>query len=333
MDEAKIAMPRFTKVPADQMVPIYDFSIEPELVACLRHYMRDEVTYVHAYYADREDQWQRTKQNKEFVLTGSYPHFYGRVPVVVYQNNEEQLGDFEPVKYLIDAYDSLMSGCMNETDRFAWAYLLLQGFDVTEKDLENVKYSRAFGNLESTDAVKFLTKDLNSDFFSWLAEWIRKEIHKQSHVPDFLDAQTGADVQSGVAISKLLYDFEFIAATKEAYFKEALIDRLELIDAIIKIRDGGLAGTKEDMEIILSRNKPMDIKENAEVFQLLSGQISKQTLIENLIPFVDDAQEEMDRLKEEEEAQAQVDLDNFEKRSEVIGQNMNDGEPRPDEAE
>ncbi len=311
-----LAIPRFTKIPAEKVVPIYDYSIEPKLVAVLYHYLIGEVQHVFAYYADIVQHFTRENRDKGLTLLEEQPHFYGRVPWVVYLNNEERVGDFEPVIPLIDAYDVLMSDSMNEFDRFAWAYLLLKGFSLTDEDAQAIKWKRAFENLDVDGGVEFLTKDINHEFIAFMSDWIRKEIHKQSHVPDFLETVSGS-AQSGVAISKLLYDFEFICATKEAYFVDGLRDRIRLIDGVLRVRDGG-KGLPEDVEIEMHRNKPMDNLENAQVFTAYSGHISEQTLIEHFAPFVKDAEEELERLHGEEEAKAEVDLDNFEKRSEAM---------------
>lgn len=317
-DKKPLAIPRFTKIPAEKVVPIYDYSIEPKLVAVLYHYLIGEVQHVFTYYADVVQHYTRENRDKGLVLVEEQPHFYGRVPWVVYLNNEERVGDFEPVKPLIDGYDVLMSDSLNEFDRFAWAYLLMKGFGLTDEDAQAIKWKRAFENIDVDGGVEFLTKEINSEFINFMSDWIRKEIHKQSHVPDFLETVSGS-AQSGVAISKLLYDFEFICATKEAYFKAGLKDRIQLIDGVLRVRDGG-KGLPEEVDIEMHRNKPMDMLENAQVFTAYSGHISEQTLIEQFAPFVKDAEEELARLKGEQEAQAQVDLDNFESQTKIAAE-------------
>lgn len=316
--QPEVALPRFTKIPAERVVPVYDYAVEPALASVLYHYLIGETQHVFAYYADVVQHFQRTNEDKDLTLVEETPHFYGRVPWVVYLNNEERVGDFEPVRPLIDAYDVLMSDSMNEFDRFSYAYLVLKGMSLTDDDAKNIKWKRAFENVDVAGGVEFLTKDIPSEYIAFMSDWIRKEIHKQSHVPDFLETVSGS-AQSGIAISKLLYDFEFIAATKEAYFQDALRDRIALLSGVLQKRDGQV-GLPEEVEITMHRNKPMDNMENAQVFTAYSGHISEQTLIENFAPFVKDAEEELEKLRGEQEAQAQVDLDNFEARAAVMPQ-------------
>jgi len=304
------AIPRFVKLPVAELIPIYDRALEAMMIAAIRHYMLDKnLGMVEVYYSDvieyyelMQDPQSKSSKLRKLKENG---HFYGRVPIVEYKNNEELIGDFEPVKYLIDAYDIMISDSVNEFDRFAAAYLVLKGVRMDEDDVEHIRAQRIL-ELVQEGAAEFLTKDIPHEFIQFMTKLLREEIHKQSHVPDFLEGRTG-DTLSGVAISKLLYDFEFIAATKEAYFREALRDRFRMINAILNIRDGK-TGDPNDIEILMERNIPQMDKENAEIMEKYSGHgISKHTLIENFAPFVMDVDEELKRYKEEQEES--IDLD------------------------
>ena len=288
-------IPRFAKVEPQEVIPIYNFSLEPKLTAAVRHYYRGDTLNVEVYYPDTIEYYTMNNMNR-LTKTGEEPHEYDAVPLVVYDNNEELLGDFEPIRPLIDAYDILMSDSMNEFDRFAWAYLILKGMMMDEEDAAKIKDKRIL-EFVAEGGAEFLTKDVPSDFIQFMAEWIRKEIHKQSHIPDFIDAGKTGDNLSGVAIDKLLYDFEFIAATKEALFRLGLYRRLDLIDTIIRKTRGDI-GNKREVEITMHRNRPEELLQNAKIAQAFAGVVSNQTLIENLVPFAD-WQTEQERLADE----------------------------------
>lgn len=51
------------------------------------------------------------------------------VPISVFYNNEDELGDFESVITLIDAYDSLEADSLNDFEYFVDAYLCLTGLN------------------------------------------------------------------------------------------------------------------------------------------------------------------------------------------------------------
>ena len=300
-------MPRFAKVPAEELIPVYDYAVEPKLIAGIRNFKRGKDWKVEVYYSADIDYFTMKETAvtgkytgvSELILEDSKPHLYGQVPVAVFDNNEELVGDFEPVIPLIDAYDVLISDSMNEFDRFAYAYLVLKGLSMKKEDADIVKQLRMFTAPGSDWSVEFLTKDIPFGFIEFMTTLIRKEIHKQSHVPDFSEVATGTF--TGAALDRVLYDFELVASVKEAMFKKGLYKRLELIDGILRKR-GGLDGEVRDVEIIMHRNKPTSLIEMGDAMIKYAGIISDKTLIENFAPFVKDADEEMKQRAEESAA-------------------------------
>lgn len=285
--------PWFTPVSGMEIIPVYDYALEPELIAAIRFYMIGTERIIEVYYADLMVQY---KDRDDLAMIKEEPHFYGMVPLVVYNNNDEQIGDIEPIKSLIDAYDVLISDSMNEFDRFAWAYLILKGLKLTADDAKNIKDKRLIELLTDFGDVKFLTKDINDQFIENMKTTIREEIHKQSHVPDMTD-QSFAGNQSGIAIRYKLYDLENLASTKEIYFRDGLTRRIDLIMSIMQKKTGSRAELQE-FNIVFNRNIPLNITEIADYTQKLKGMVSDRTLLEQ-IPFVKDPQVELDRLAEE----------------------------------
>ena len=51
----------------------------------------------------------------------------GDIPVIVFWNNEEQQGDYEPHTSLVDAYDKAQSDTGNDMEYFTDAYLWIKG--------------------------------------------------------------------------------------------------------------------------------------------------------------------------------------------------------------
>jgi SPP1 family phage portal protein len=184
-------------------------------------------------------------------------------------------------------------------DRFSNAYMVLKNISLSAQDAKKIKEVRVFDNVSEDAAVEILTKDIPHGYFQYLSEYYRREIHKQSHVPNFIEDATGGQL-SGVAIDKLLYDFEFIAATKEQLFREGLRRRMQLINTILRKTKGDL-GDESEIDIHFQRNKPQNMKENAEIINLLMGIITKETLINEYVPFVSDARAEIEKVEEEED--------------------------------
>jgi len=293
------AIPRFTVLPAASVIPLYDFNVEPELKAFIYFYERGQVVDITVYY---DVGWERYETkgltgdiSLKHVESGAHP--FGQVPLVVYFNNEEQVGDFDPVKPIIDSYDVLISDSMNEFDRFAQAYLIIKGFALSPDQAKSIKIKRAFDNLQKDDAVNFLTKDVPSEFITFMAGQLRSEIHNQSGIPDVSDIKFGA-AASGTTIDKFIYLMELFTDPKEALFRQGLEQRIEMINGILRVK----AMEPSQVEITMTRNLPQDDLKNANTMEKYAGRISQKTLLSNFAPFVKDVDAELEALAEEKES-------------------------------
>ena len=290
--------PRFVKLSAAEVIPIYDWSVDPELWAFIRYYKKND-SYIINLVDDKaitEYSWKKEASGLTFISTT--PHFYNEVPLVVYRNNEDLIGDFDPIEPLIDAYDTLISDSMNEFDRFAWAYLILKGMSLNPENAEKIKRMRMFENLDDEQGVSFLTKTIDTAFIQFMTETIRQEIHRQSGIPN-LDDYTFGGAASGATLGKFIYLMELFTDPKESYFTEGLYKRIRLITNVLKFLSKPV-GEPEEITVIMNRNKPDASLEQAQIFSLYDGRVSRKTLLENFADFVKDAQKELDQLKEEQ---------------------------------
>lgn len=289
-------MPRFERIPLAETVALYDFEISPNLIAFIRFYNveSEEVEYIQVYYADVVESFERKKNSLGLARTSSEKHGYARPPLVVYENNEDTIGDFSAVQSLIDAYDVLMSDSMNEFDRFAQAYLVAKGFSVTTDQAKKLKQSRVF-NLSAEDSVEFLTKPIEVEFIRFMSEQLRAEIHRGAGIPNLDDYKWGGGA-SGETIDKFIYLMELFTGVKEAYFVRGLHKRIEMLTEYMN-----LAGDPKSVEIIMNRNDPDKSTLQADLFGKYSGHISEKTLIENFADFVPDADAELEQLKAEKD--------------------------------
>ena len=296
------ALPRFTKLKAPEVIPIYDHEVEPNLWAFIRFITRGDKQITWVYYKDGWDKYESKDAEEAYTQVDKGTHYYGKVPLVVFQNNEETMGDFEPVLHLIDAYDVLVSDSMNEFDRFAWAYLILRGMSLTDDDALRLKWTRTFENLAPDATIEFLTKPMQTEFILLMTDLMRAEIHRQSGIPNIEDYD-GAGA-SGKTMSKFIYLMELFTDPKESYFKEGLYKRIELINSILKINES--AG---DVDIIMNRNTPDNSLEQAEIFNAYAGGVSLKTRLENFADFVDNPDEEIEALEEEKDIFGDIDIE------------------------
>ena len=277
-----------------EIMPVYDYSIEPQLVAAIRVVMIGKAKKVEVWYADLVDYMDLT--DKGLVMVESKEHAYKTVPVSVYLNNDDRMGDFEAQVPLLDAYDVLISDSLNELDRFAHAYLILKGMMMDKVTAEDVKRKRLFEIVEEAE-ISFLTKEINDTFLENLKKTIKDLVHELTQIPDLTDAKYAAE-SSGKALRYKLIDFENLCSDKEIGFREGLIRRVELLCTILNFTDPTLSN---DFDVKFSRNFPADVAEVAEWAIKLMPIVSRRTLLDQ-VPFVKSADDELKRLAEEKAA-------------------------------
>ena len=218
------------------------------------------------------------------------------VPIVVYNNNEEEIGDFESVISLIDAYDKMESDSLNDFEYFVDAYLCLSGLVADTDDISTMKENRVL-LLDSDSDAKWLIKDTNDTNIENVKSRLDADIHKFSKVPDISDEAFSGN-SSGVAIKYKTLPMENVVAIKERKFKKGLQRRIELIFAIMSKTSG--AYDWRSIDITFTRNLPTNETEIANVVNSLKDIVSEETLLAQ-IPFVEDVQDELEKVKKERE--------------------------------
>ena len=288
--------------------PIYDNTLNQDLKYAVRLYMDDLIekdSYIVEVYSDK---WVRTYKStmgfKSFNLIKEEPHYFGMVPITVFQLNENRKSIFDQVITLQDAYNELLSAEVDDFQSFADAYLVLKGMMGTDpEDLADAKRTRAF-MIDSDADVSYLTKNISDTQIENMLNNINDAIHKIANSPDFNDEKLLA--QSGIAMRYKLVGFENASSAIEAEMRKALQRRIELICAIGNIKGDNLSF--DDVKITFTRNLPTNLTETAQVVNSLRGLVSDQTLL-SLLPFVEDSQAELDRL--DQQKQMNMDMYSF----------------------
>lgn len=289
---------RFKKIDAIKAIPIYDNTLEEDLLYFIRYYDNTDImtnkttTFVEVY--SRE--WIRYYVDEyalEFVR--EVPHAFKGVPIIIYQNNEELLGDFENVISLIDAYDKITSDSVNDMEYFADCYLALYGMSGTEaEDIAAMKEQRVL--LMETDAkAEWLTKQINDTYVENLKNRIDTQIHKFSRCPALTDADFAANA-SGVAMKYKLMGLETATSKKERAFKKALQRRLELICNIYSVM--GTDFDYREIQMNFTRNIPSNLVEMADVISKIGHLLSEETQI-SLLPIEINATDELQKKQAE----------------------------------
>lgn len=291
---------RFKKIDNVKAIPIFDDTLESNLLYFIRYYDDEDIvtgnvtTTVEVYSKTARSLYKLGNGSVEFI--GEEPHNFKEVPIVIYQNNEEEMGDFEPVITLIDAYDKLQSDSVNDLEYFSDAYLALYGMSGTEaSDIAAMKEQRVL--LMETDAkAEWLVKEINDSYVENLKNRIDDNIHKFSKCPSMTDKEFSSNA-SGVAMRFKLMGMDNAANKKERAFKKALQRRIELIAEIQQMM--GSTYDWRSINITFKRNIPQNLVETAEVLTKIGHLLSEETQV-GLLPL--DIDYEAEKTKKDAEA-------------------------------
>ena len=150
--------------------------------------------------------------------------------LVPFANNCDGLGDFDAVTGLVDAYNLLLSGAMDDMQSVANAFLALYGMQgTTQGDIDNANRTRVLSLAEGGKA-EFVVKNLNHEALAQLEGNLRRSILQLSMTPDFSD-ESFAGQASGVALQYKLWGIEQVRAAKERSFRLGLYQLLRTCSA------------------------------------------------------------------------------------------------------
>ncbi len=213
---------------------------------------------------------------------------------------------------LIDLYDAAQSDTANYMTDFNEATLVISGdLDMgrySVRDVIEMKKANLLllenginpdGSKTQTDA-KYVYKQYDVAGTEAYKERLQKDIHKISFVPDLTDEAFGG-TQSGEAMKYKLFGFQQLAKTSQRGFKKGLMRRYRLLLNIKNYVNEADNVDLGDFTISFTPNLPKAVLEELKALADAGAQFSQETLLE-LASFVEDAQTEIDRVKEEQES-------------------------------
>lgn len=293
---------RFKVLDTRQCIPVYDNTLNQNLLCVIRFYPIDQFDVsngynVDIYYTDRIEHYTMNTGFTTLRFIGEEQHFYHQVPVTIFSLNPEEKSIFDKIMGLQDAYNTLLSSEVDDFEAFCDAYLVLKNVTATADDVAEMKEKRVIVLPYAAQGVdpdaSFLNKNISDTQIENMLTNIDEQIHKISNSPDFTDEAFGTS--SGVAMKYKLLGFENTAGAIAANMTKALQKRLELICEILNLTSGEQMW--RDVEITFTRNLPVDLAETANLVNTLKGTVSDRTLL-SLLPFVSDIDKELEMVEE-----------------------------------
>lgn len=326
---------RYKAIKPYEVIYIVDSTLEEAPLYAIRYYnLKDFITgqdklHIEVYsqtdisYYIKEDEKEGLQVERDPVA-----HNYHDVPISIYENNEEGIGDFEKVIHLINAYDQSQSDTANDFEYFTDAYLAFYGTNGLSNDNDddnvNMKENRMLFFQESGSKGEWLIKNINDTATENYKNRLDRDIHKFSMVPPMTDENFAGNV-SGEAMKYKLLGLETLTGFKEQSFRMGLARRNELIANTLSFKNQVINKNLPTydytvIEPVFTRNIPKNNKELVEMFNNLSQDVSHETRLTLLSDIVPDPKAEIEKLKKEEEKEIQKGVTYPEQEGDIDGQ-------------
>ena len=252
------------------------------------------------------------EDDERAIKKGRREHHLGEIPLIEYMNNKYAIGDFEQQIPLIDAYNTLMSDRINDIEQFIDAIVIIYGASLGDDEEEvsaAAKELRDNKLLELPEDAKaeYLSRCLDENGVEVLRKAIKEDIYNFSHVPNITD-ENFAGNSSGVAMEYKLLGLEMLTTIKTRYFRKGLRKRIRIFCFYLRLKQIML----EANSIVphFNRTLPKNLAELSTVIANLKDSVTNRTLVK-LLPFVEDPDEELERLEEEKSKKLKAEKELF----------------------
>lgn len=312
---------RYAVVDSEQIVPIFSKKLNKQLIGLLRTYQdyddEGKVWVIYEYWSKTTCAVYKHEKDKSLTtlvedavfdlidvgtgeVTGKsnvYEHGWEDIPFIPFRNNPAEQSDLEKYKALIDVYDKVFSGFVNDVDDFQEIIFVLTNYGGQEreeflKDLK--KYKTIHVEDEGTDGGKGGVETLQVE----IPIEARKEILNSTRESIFVLGQ-GVDPQknigqnnSGAALKYMYSLLELKASMLETEFK---VGFAELVRFILEY-----SGVDSDVQVkqTWTRTAINNDLEQADIVAKLAPSTSKEN-IAKANPIVESWEDELSALKKE----------------------------------
>ncbi|MHA3065787.1 phage portal protein [Lacticaseibacillus saniviri] len=315
VDGQAITVPRVEKIDPRGIVMVTDDTVEKTPLFAVHVLEKQDLQgnskgYLITVYTSHWIIKYRTKNGSE-LSDGNLvrkpdvqAHYFGKVPVIEYRNNEERQGDFEQTIPLIDAYNLLQSDRLTDKENFVDAILVLYGFKLDDQANvgDGIIEAPAKGGMgDGGAAVEWLTKTFNETEINVLSQSLLDDIHKTTYVPNMNDKNFMGNV-SGEAMKYKLFGLLQLLATKQRYLTHGIQQRLQLLQNILATK--GQACDVSGATIQVVPNIPVNMSDTINNIKNASGYVPEQIAL-SWLPGPDSPDEMIAMLDEEKRKAAQ----------------------------
>lgn len=307
-------------IDSKQVIPVWSNDLNKKLLGVLRVYDQiDDVTgdnyTIYEYWNEAVCQAFRRKSSDtvneglksysmfyQFVedtqsgeMVDMYQHGLVRVPFVPFFNNNICTGDLDDIKGLIDTYDKVYSGFVNDLEDIQEIIFVLSGYGGTDlkefvQDLKEYKAIKV--EADEGSGVNTLTVNIPVEAREKLLAMTRKAIFEQGQGVDPQPESYGN--ASGVALKYLYSLLELKSGLMETEFRLAFGEFVRVVCQYLNVECKSITQT-------WTRTAITNDTELADIAQKSTGVISQKTIMQHH-PWVEDPEAEEKQKEEEDKA-------------------------------
>ena len=305
-------------IDSKQIVPIWNKSAKQKLIGALRVYTQideaDGKNYtIYEYWNKEECQVYRRLQSDlnydnltdyaifENPTTGElvseYSHGMEEIPFIPFFNNNIKSSDLDNIKSLIDVYDKVYSGFINDLEDVQELIFVLSGYGGTDLNgfLQDLKKYKTIKLDEDGTGVSTLNIEIPIEARNSVLDATRKAIFEQGQGFDPRPETFGN--QSGEALKFMYSLLEMKVGLMETEFQLGFSKLIRAICSFKNIKCNNIVQT-------WTRTCIKNEQEQAAICKDSVGIVSQKTILKNH-PFVEDVEAELKQIQKENEEKAQ----------------------------
>lgn len=304
--------PRSTVVSPMNCIMVRDNTVEHNKLFAIIYEIQEDLDES-KYYSVTVCNDHNTKEYKsqdldnfEFYLVedSEQEHFFGEVPVVEYQNNDERQGDFEQIIPMQDALNELFSDRVTDKKKFVNSILAMYGMTLDDEDTKNLKKERFLDGLPLDGKIEYIQKAFDENSVAVLCNDIIREIHKMTLTVDMTD-ENFAGNSSGQALMLKLMVMNMLVKNKMRSLEKGLKKRFEMYNHWLNVKGEMPPINKKELDVVFTVAMPIDKQSIVAMVTQLRGIVDDKTLLSQLwfVKDVDEVMEAVKRQKAEEQQQ------------------------------
>ncbi len=225
-------------------------------------------------------------------------------PLRVCEANPERQSMLDDIKTENDAYNVVLSDLVNEVSDFRQAFLKVLGAKLDEEEAMKMKKSGII-HVPNKAEVDYLIKEINDTFVQNLLNNLEEKIYKlASHIDTNEKLQSNL---SGSALRSRMIALENKCILMQSMLEQTIKARLKNFFRYVKLKTGKEYDYRR-IKLKFTMNIPSDILLLADTISKLKDTVSQRTLL-TLLPFVENADYEMEQFYEERQKALQGAID------------------------